>query len=123
MSAACQFGSRAHSVPTRLMRTHVRCLSQIGTNSGAEVFLQDQRHGSAQAGHAVFMGGDHARRAGARQRLVLHLGFNDGAEAMPGAGAIAHHHDALGMRASASERKISNLVPPLLRFGGGPDQQ
>ena len=48
------------------------------------MFLQDQRHGSAQSRHAIFIDRNEAGNAPPGSTCVLHFGLNDAAKAMPG---------------------------------------
>ena len=54
-----------------------RELKLLGLPLHAEVFLENQRDGAAQPGHAVFEGGDQEGRTPAGEHLVVDFGFDD----------------------------------------------
>src|ERR1039458_512465 len=65
----------------------------------AEILLEDEADGAAKARHATFAGGVETGDRAAGEDLVLDFGLNHGSEAVPGAGEIADHDDALGSKA------------------------
>ena len=95
--------------PGRRLAKHTRPLHLL-----AEIFLQYQGHGAAQTGHTVFVRGDYAGSAAARQYLGLDFGFNHGPETMPGPGEVADYHDALGRK---SGHDHAHAAPQVVRHG------